>query len=133
MRICWITVVSLRGEDISLAGRIVAVADCFDAMTSHRVYRNAKDKQEAAEEILKNAGKQFDPHIAKMFVDFPLSGEPLLPVPTQLHYINLPKKQSPLSHRERPFFSYFTSISFPSSANYCRWFNMGTHFSYFPG
>ena len=83
----------LSGEDISLAGRIVAVADCFDAMTSNRVYRNAKDKQVAAQEILRNAGKQFDPHIAKVFVDFLLSGEPLLPVPTQLHNMNLFNKQ----------------------------------------
>jgi len=52
-------------EEIPLGARIMAIADAFDAMTSERPYQRIKDAYEAKEEILKNAGKQFDPHIAK--------------------------------------------------------------------
>ncbi|MGB9839834.1 HD-GYP domain-containing protein [Thermovenabulum sp.] len=52
-------------EEIPLGARIMAIADAFDAMTSERPYQRIKNVHEAREEILKNAGKQFDPHIAK--------------------------------------------------------------------
>ena len=58
----------LAGCSISLSARIIAVADAYDAMTSERPYRRAFSKAEAAEELLKNAGKQFDPDIVKVFV-----------------------------------------------------------------
>jgi HD-GYP domain-containing protein (c-di-GMP phosphodiesterase class II) len=53
----------LRGEDIPLESRILAVADSFDAMTSSRAYRAAMSSTEAAEEILACQGSQFDPEI----------------------------------------------------------------------
>lgn len=58
----------LREEGISLQGRIIAVADTFDALTSDRAYRKGKSLTEACEEIRKNAGVQFDPKVAEAFL-----------------------------------------------------------------
>ncbi|MCK9471576.1 MAG: PAS domain S-box protein [Bacilli bacterium] len=58
----------IKGEDIPLLARIIAVVDAFDAMTEDRPYRKAKSCDYALEEILANAGTQFDPKIAKLFV-----------------------------------------------------------------
>ncbi|MDI6703931.1 MAG: GAF domain-containing protein [bacterium] len=58
----------LKGEDIPLGARILAVADAFDAMTSDRPYRKAMKKELALEEIKKNAGKQFDPKVVEVFL-----------------------------------------------------------------
>lgn len=57
----------LKGENISLQARIIAVADTYDAMTSDRPYRIALSKKEAIEEIRKYSGVQFDPDIVKVF------------------------------------------------------------------
>ena len=54
----------LSGEDIPFNARILAVADCFDAMTSDRVYRKSPGLEFAMEEIRKNSGTQFDPVIS---------------------------------------------------------------------
>lgn len=51
----------LRGDDIPLAARIVHVADAYDAMTSARAYRPARDPAEACAELRRYAGTQFDP------------------------------------------------------------------------
>lgn len=58
----------LRGEEIPLLSRILAVADSYDAMTKDRVYRRAISKEDALKEIGRNAGKQFDPAIAELFI-----------------------------------------------------------------
>ncbi|MCD6293112.1 MAG: response regulator [Deltaproteobacteria bacterium] len=58
----------LRGEEISLGGRIVAVADAFDAMTSSRPYRRALDFKVAVQELLDSRGSQFDPELVDVFV-----------------------------------------------------------------
>jgi putative nucleotidyltransferase with HDIG domain len=52
---------------VPLGARIVAVADAFDAMTTDRPYRKGMPPWEALEEILKNAGKQFDPEVVEAF------------------------------------------------------------------
>ena len=60
---------NLSGEKIPLLSRIIAVADAYDAMTQDRVYRKAITHEEALEEIKKNAGTQFDPQIARIFIE----------------------------------------------------------------
>lgn len=57
----------LKGEEIPLAARIIAVADTFDAITSDRVYRNGKSDQEALQIIHSVAGSQLDPGIVTIF------------------------------------------------------------------
>jgi len=57
----------LAGGDIPVEGRLLAVADAFDAMTSERAYRAALPAQAAQEEILQQSGKQFDPTMAEAF------------------------------------------------------------------
>jgi response regulator RpfG family c-di-GMP phosphodiesterase len=58
----------LSGQNIPLVGRIVAVADAYDAMTSDRAYRRALRHEVAVSEIERCAGTQFDPEIADAFV-----------------------------------------------------------------
>jgi diguanylate cyclase (GGDEF)-like protein/PAS domain S-box-containing protein len=59
----------LKGEEISLQARIIAIADAYDAMTSNSSYRKQFDKEEAITEIRSGAGTQFDPHIANVFIE----------------------------------------------------------------
>ncbi|MFA6308311.1 MAG: HD domain-containing phosphohydrolase [Clostridia bacterium] len=57
----------LRGENIPLLSRILAVADAYDAMTNDRAYRKSIAKSNAIEELKSYAGTQFDPNIVKVF------------------------------------------------------------------
>jgi putative nucleotidyltransferase with HDIG domain len=63
----------LKGDQIPLSARIVTVADSFDAMTSNRPYRSAMPLEKALQEILKQAGDQFDPVVTEAFVKVPLT------------------------------------------------------------
>lgn len=58
----------LKGKEIPLLCRILAVADSFDAMTNDRVYRKGMSKEDALREIERNSGIQFDPEIADVFL-----------------------------------------------------------------
>ncbi|WP_407268791.1 HD-GYP domain-containing protein [Radiobacillus sp. PE A8.2] len=58
----------LKGNSIPLVARIVAIADSFDAMTSHRIYRSNLDVKYGLDEIRKNKGTQYDPAIADVFL-----------------------------------------------------------------
>ncbi len=58
----------LKGEEIPLAARIIAVADSFDAMTTDRPYRKGMSLEEAKEEIKNQAGLQFDPEVVECFL-----------------------------------------------------------------
>jgi len=59
----------LKGNEIPLIGKILCLADTFDAMTSKRIYREAMSIKRAVDEIKKNAGKQFDEQIATVFLE----------------------------------------------------------------
>ncbi|HEU4976113.1 MAG TPA: HD domain-containing phosphohydrolase [Baekduia sp.] len=59
----------LRAEEIPIEGRIVAVSDVFDALTSERVYKRAMSVLEAVEVIRDGRGTQFDPEIVDAFLD----------------------------------------------------------------
>lgn len=58
----------LAGEEIPLSGRIVSVADVYDALISDRIYRKAMSHEEACELILGGKGNQFDPEIIEAFM-----------------------------------------------------------------
>lgn len=58
----------LRGEEIPLYGRIIAVADTFDAMTQNRVYRKGQDMSYVIAELERGRGSQFDPKIATIML-----------------------------------------------------------------
>ncbi|AVX21267.1 HDIG domain-containing protein [Carboxydocella sporoproducens DSM 16521] len=58
----------LRGEEIPMGARIIAVADCFDAMTSNRVYRAGRSPREAIQELQKCGGAELDSQVVQAFV-----------------------------------------------------------------
>lgn len=58
----------LKGEEIPISSRIIAIADTYDAMTSDRSYREALSHQVAMEEIKLCSGSQFDPKLADLFI-----------------------------------------------------------------
>ncbi len=64
----------LSGENIPLLSRILAIVDAYDAMTQDRPYRKGGSSEFALAEIMANAGTQFDPNIAKLFVELIESG-----------------------------------------------------------
>jgi hypothetical protein len=66
------------GMDISQLGRVVGIADAFDAMTSSRLYRPARNTAAALDEIRRCAGTQFDPALAEVFAS--ISPDELEPI-----------------------------------------------------
>lgn len=64
----------LAGDDIPLAARIIAVVDAFDAMTCERPYRAAKSREEALDELRREAGAQFDPSVVDLLCSLAESG-----------------------------------------------------------
>jgi len=67
----------LAGDAIPLEARIVRLADAFDAITHGRPYQAARPVEWAVEEIDRHAGSQFDPHLARLFLEM-LEGDPAL-------------------------------------------------------
>lgn len=59
----------LKGDEIPVSARILAIADCFDAMTSERVYRTSFSVERALDEIVGGAGTQFDPRMIEAFIE----------------------------------------------------------------
>lgn len=59
----------LAGEAIPLGARIIAVVDCFDAMTTDRPYRRARSVEEARAVLLRERGAQFDPRVVDGFLE----------------------------------------------------------------
>jgi HD-GYP domain-containing protein (c-di-GMP phosphodiesterase class II) len=58
----------LAGRDIPLFGRIIGLADAFDAMSSDRTYRNAMPMHKVLDEVRRHSGKQFDPDLVGVFI-----------------------------------------------------------------
>ncbi len=71
----------LVGDEIPLEARILAVADAYDAMTCERPYRPPLTQEEAAAEIRRMIGRQFDPQCAEAFLSLMARGE--LPTPAE--------------------------------------------------
>ena len=64
----------LKGEDIPLIGRVLAVVDVFEAVTSHRPYRAPMTREEALSLIRAGSGSHFDPQIAAAFLTVEAAG-----------------------------------------------------------
>lgn len=59
----------LKGEDIPLGGRLMALADVYDALVTKRVYKDAMSHDEAVEIILDGRGSHFDPDVVDAFME----------------------------------------------------------------
>ena len=59
----------LKGEEIPLAARMIAVADSFDAMISERPYKLPRKREDAMAELIHCSGTQFDPTCVEVFLD----------------------------------------------------------------
>lgn len=85
----------IAGENIPLMGRIICVADSFDAMSSTRTYRPALPLETVLKEITACAGSQFDPALAKVFVTLDFSPYQMLMAESQASMV--PVIPAPLS------------------------------------
>jgi len=59
----------LKGEEIPIGARVLALVDVFDALTSDRPYRRAMQREEAIEYVRQAAGTQFDPRVVQTFIE----------------------------------------------------------------
>lgn len=64
----------LAGEEIPIEGRLLSVADTFDAILSDRPYRRGASVKQAVSELIKFSGTQFDPEIVQVFIEILLDG-----------------------------------------------------------
>jgi diguanylate cyclase (GGDEF)-like protein/putative nucleotidyltransferase with HDIG domain len=93
----------LRGTEIPLGARILAVVDCFDALASDRQYRRAIEPAQALEVIRKEAGETFDPRIvaalAKVFPQLEpvIARQPVLPDAAVSKYVRIDGSRAPQS------------------------------------
>ena len=60
----------LKENEIPLFARVINLCDSYEAMTSARSYKKTLTKQEAIEEITNCSGTQFDPELAKIFIQY---------------------------------------------------------------
>ncbi len=80
----------LKGDQIPLGARLYAIADAVTAMLSERPYRPALTSEQVVEELERNAGRQFDPHLVAIFIEA-LEDNPALQLPND--YIATRKKE----------------------------------------
>lgn len=59
----------LKGDEIPLGSRIIAIADAYDSLVSNRAYRTSLSSAEAIKILEQGAGKQFDPDLVKLFIE----------------------------------------------------------------
>lgn len=89
----------LRGGDIPLGARIVAIADAYDAMVHDRPYRRAVSHDEAIAEIRRHATAQFDPELVTLFCDL-FADEPPAPDPSLMLTPPEPIRARQMEHPE---------------------------------
>ena len=89
----------LKGRNIPLQARILAIADSFDAMTSDRIYRRGIPKARAVTELRKQAGKHYDPEVVENALYILLNEEP----PPPEEYIS-PELQSVIEERRLDYY-----------------------------
>jgi len=89
----------LVGEGIPIGARIIMIADTIDAMTTDRPYRKALSLQKALEEMLKYAGRQFDPKLVELVTESPsirrLLGPQLVTETPQIPSMSAPSRLRP--------------------------------------
>ena len=93
----------LRGNDIPLGARIVAIADAYDAMTHDRPYKRAMSHESAIKELRRHAGTQFDPELVALFCDLFAMHAPS-PDPSVVAWMGVPggaPRAHPVSRRRR--------------------------------
>ncbi len=73
----------LKGDNIPFMGRILSIADCFDAMTARRPYKPPLSIEYATSEIERNAGTQFDPKLSQIFVKLIREGRVVVGSPNE--------------------------------------------------
>jgi response regulator RpfG family c-di-GMP phosphodiesterase len=61
--------VPLKGEEIPIFGRVVAIADVFDALSCKRVYKEAWEEEDVLKEMKKLSGTKFDPELIEIFFE----------------------------------------------------------------
>lgn len=70
----------LRGEEIPLGARIIAIIDCYEALTTNRPYRQRYSREQAIEMMSRESGQMFDPRVLETFLEIIDSLEDRLPV-----------------------------------------------------
>lgn len=74
----------LRGDQIPIGGRVIAIADVFDALTSSRPYRRAMQPEEALAQLERLSGEQLDPELVRLFIKIHPEISRRMPVPGAL-------------------------------------------------
>jgi diguanylate cyclase (GGDEF)-like protein/putative nucleotidyltransferase with HDIG domain len=59
----------LKGEEIPLTARILALVDCYDALTTNRPYRSPMEREQVIQFFQRESGRSYDPHIVQVFID----------------------------------------------------------------
>src|SRR5205085_6483175 len=59
----------LKAEDIPLNARILALVDCYDALTTNRPYRSPMERHEVVDFFNREAGRSYDPNIVRVFIE----------------------------------------------------------------
>lgn len=105
----------LRGDAIPLISRILCVADAFDAMTTNRIYKPRKTKNEALNELRRCSNTQFDPRVVDAALHFFETQKEL----TSVHQI-------PTSYHQEEYFAFFykDKITTGYSSDYLNYFLM---------
>ena len=101
----------LKGEDIPLGARIIAVADFFEAITSKRHYRDPMPMSKALQLMRESSGTHFDPHIVSVFLDHLRENGFQLVQPRTLSETPALRQESAGCRRKAPRVEYHTQVA----------------------